>query len=178
VNKKITYFKITFLVTVIAILSLSTTVGAEPKIEAPMIGSVDIELIDPGKVWIAGNTLHVKDSYWFGWSIGPAGAAPYERWYEHIMINLETGEGTFKARALVTLPMPDTFLEATITGTITDFTIKNGKFVNHGSGVFAGTFAKGTMVETITVGDGFSIPSEIHVEFTGMQKFPKDFVFP
>ena len=172
-NRKLRLFTIFTLATLMIMLSFATIVAAEPKTEVHLSTYADFELVDPGKVWIAGNTLHVKDSYWHGTSTGPMGSVPYDRWYEQISINLETGEGTFKVRARIYPPIPGTTFEVVCNeGKITDFTTFEGKFVAHGTGVLEGVFAKGTMQGTITIGDGYSLPSEAHIDSTGIQRMP------
>ena len=172
-NKKLRLLTISTLATLMIMLSFATIVAAEPKTEVPFSSYADFELVDPGKVWIAGNTLHVKDSYWHGTSTGPLGSVPYHRWYEQIIINLETGEGAFKARARVDFPMPQTTIELVcVVGKITDFTTYEGQMVGHGTGVLEGVFAKGENWGTITVGDGYSLPSKAHLDSTGIQRMP------
>ena len=114
---------------------------------------VEMEQIDAGEVWEANGILHMKGSYWRGTEevIVPAslGTATFEEWYNHLSLNLATGEGTVSAKWKLTFPQGT--IEGSWRGKITQGYIINGTFVGtHGTGEFEGVKKKGTVDGMLT----------------------------
>ena len=159
------------LISIVALLVLSMVLVAPTKAKTVELyeSHIEIELIDPGKEpWISEDgILHFKDSYWKGTEVGTLGEGTFEEWYEHLSINLETGEGTASAKWLLTLPEGN--LSGSWRGKITQGYILSGTFVGtHGTGDLEGVKKMGSI-------DGMII-DETHAvaDITGIIIYPWD----
>ncbi len=140
------------LISIVALLVLSTVLVAPIKAKTVELyaSHVEIELIDPGKMWVSEDgILHFKGSYWKGTEIGTLGEAIFEEWYEHLSLNPETGEGTCSAKWRLTLP--EGTLSGSWRGEITLGYILSGTFVGtHGTGDLEGVMKMGSIEGMIT----------------------------
>jgi hypothetical protein len=161
-NKKILMPTIVLLVLSMLVIS---PVKAKKTVE-PYASHVEMELIDPGKMWVSEEgILHFKGSYWKGTEVGTLGEAIFEEWYQHLSLNPETGEGTCSAKWLLTFP------EGTIAGSwrgkITLGSVISGTFVGtHGTGEFEGVKKMGS-VEGAMINETYAV-----AEISGIVVFP------
>jgi len=153
-------------ITLLALMSIMVISSVEAKTVEPYWSCVEIWLVDEGKKWISEEgILHYKDSYWRGYESGTLGNATFEEWYNHLSLNLETGEGTLNAKWLLTLP------EGTIAGSwrgkITLGYILSGTFVGtHGTGDFRGVKKMGSVYGVLLD------PTHATANITGMVVYP------
>jgi len=94
---------------------------------------------DPDKQWPADGIIHMKDMHWSGSYVGILGIGTFDVWFEHLCINVETGEGTYRATWLITITEEDT-LAGNARGKITGAFAGVGGFA---SGTFAGAHGTG-----------------------------------
>jgi hypothetical protein len=128
----------------------------------------EMDLVDPGKIWVTeGGIQHVKDSYWRGSSDGSLGNdGIFEVWYEHITLNLVTGEGTFNGKFIITIPDKGT-IEGSGRGIITGFVNAPGTFVaTHGTGDFLGSKSMGSYTAV------FTTLTHYHMDCVGTTIYP------
>ena len=149
------------------------------------------ELVDSGKVWIAGDIFHMTGSYWTAVVSGDLGAGDYEQW-SHLSINLKTGKGTMQASSLTTFldfPFEGSTLEGSSRSKITAATLvgdivktltytTTGTFVGHGSGLFEGWVQKGTSEGTATIILGATVKGSAEWIASGIFLIPPPFGVP
>lgn len=111
----------------------------------------EIDLVDPGKIWVGGNGIqHVKDSYYNGTAEASLGTGTLQLWYEQISLNLTSGEGAFNGKFLITIPNKGT-IAGTGRGIITGFVDAFGTFVaTHGTGDFVDVHVMGSFSAVFT----------------------------
>ena len=120
-------------------------------------GHHEMDLVDPGKVWVTGGGIqHVKDSYWRGTSVGSLGVGTMEIWYNHISLNLNTGQGTYSGKFLITIPGVGT-VEGSGRGIITGFNSAGTWEVTHCTGEFQGSKTMGSALAAFTSATHFSM---------------------
>lgn len=159
------------LISIVALLVLSMVLVAPIKAKTVELyeSHIEIELIDPGKVWVSEEgILHFKDSYWNGTEVGTLGEGIFEEWYEHLSINPETGDGTASAKWLLTLP--EGTLSGSWSGKITLGYIITGTFIGtHGTGDLEGVKKMGSI-------DGMLTSETTAVaEISGIIIYPQDY---
>ena len=144
------------LMTTIALIVLTMMIAlpVRAKTVEPYESHVEMALIDPGKMWFSEEgIMHVKGSYWRGTEEvivpGGLGTAIFEEWYNHLSLDLVTGEGTLSAKWRLTFPGGT--IEGSARGTITEGYLLSGTFVGtHGSGDFEGVKKMGSFEGMLT----------------------------
>jgi len=122
-------------------LAMMITSPAKAITKAPYWEHVEFnpeDFDDPGRQWTtAGGIMQVKDWHWVGSYEGTLGTGTMDVWFEHISLDLTTGEGTLSGKWLITITPQDT-MAGSGRGRITGFVF--------GSGTFAGTHATGAFI--------------------------------
>ncbi len=141
------------LISIVALLVLSMILIAPIKAKTVELyeSHIEIELVDVGKEpWVSEEgILHFQDSYWKGTEVGTLGEGIFEEWYEHLSLNLETGEGTASVKWLLTLP--EGTLSGSWRGKITLGYLISGTFVGtHGTGDLEGVKKMGSIDGMLT----------------------------
>jgi len=93
----------------------------------------------PLKQWISEEGIfQVRDWHWVGTYEGTLGTGIMDVWFEHISLNLATGEGTCNGKWLITIT-PQNTIAGSARGAITGFVYGSGTFAGtHGTGAFEG----------------------------------------
>jgi len=134
----------------IALLALSimvirpvNAITKEPYWEHVEFDPADFD--QPSKQWLSEEgVLHIKDWHWVGAYEGAMGTGTMDVWFEHISLDLATGEGTLSGKWLVTITTQDT-MTGNGRGTITGFVFGSGTFAGtHGTGIFEGVKKMGS----------------------------------
>jgi len=135
---------------IIALLTLAIMIISPAKAitKAPYWEHVEFDPADfdqPGKQWISEEgILHIKDWHWVGSYEGTLGTGTMDVWFEHISLDLATGEGTLSGSWLVTITPHDT-MTGSGRGTITGYVLGSGTFAGpHGTGIFEGVRKMGS----------------------------------
>jgi hypothetical protein len=179
VKKKIMVMSVTLLV--ISLLAIPTVSACNNRNNKnysvePYTGSMDIQLVDTGKVRVVHGILYIKDAYWKGTAQAPTSPAfPYERWYT-IILNLKTGRGIWIARATTTIEVAPGVVIGTFEGggfgKITDYVFSSGIFKVTGTGAVEGVIVMGSMRNEIVDGDWVTVGSHALTEVSGWTYTP------
>ena len=142
-EKKILMPTIVLLVLSIVIISPVKAITKEPYWEHVEFDPADFD--QPGKQWTSEEgILHIKDWHWVGTYEGTLGTGTMDVWFEHISLDLATGEGTLSGKWLVTITPQDT-TAGSARGKITGFVFGSGTFAGtHGTGMFEGVKKMGS----------------------------------
>jgi len=143
---------------VLLFLAMMIVLPANAVTKVPYSAHHEVDLVDPGKVWVSGEHIqHVKDSYWAGTNEGSLGSGTFEVWYKHISLNLETGEGTYSGKFIITIPGKGT-VAGSGRGIITGFYYSAGTWeVTHCTGEFQGSKTMGSVSAAFTSATHFSM---------------------
>jgi hypothetical protein len=143
---------------VLLLLAMMVVTPAKAVTKEAYSAHHEVDLVDAGKVWVTdGNIQHVKDSYWIGTNEGTLGVGQIEIWYNHISLNLNTGQGTYSGKFLITIPDVGT-VEGSGRGIITGFVNSAGTWeVTHCTGEFQGSKTMGSASATFTSATHFSM---------------------
>jgi len=122
-NKKILMSTIVLLVLSLMIISPVKAITKEPS-----WAHVEINVLDlPDKQWVADGIMHIKDMHWSGPYEGTLGTGTFEVWFEHLRLDMDTGEGTYSGIWLITIPGQGT-LAGSARGKITGYVFASGTF--------------------------------------------------
>jgi len=140
--------KILMSTTALILLAMMTTSPAKAITKEPYWEHVEFnpeDFDEPNKQWISEEgILQTKDWHWIGSYEGTLGTGTMDVWFEHISLDLATGEGTFSGKWLVTITPQDT-MAGSGRGTITGFMFGSGTFAGtHGTGIFEGVKKMGS----------------------------------
>jgi len=107
----------------------------------------------PGKFWVSGYIMHLMHLPWSGSYVGTLGTGTIEVFWEHITVNIATGEGT--CQGTWTVFIGDDTLSGSANGKITGgLTGTSEGFFRgtHGTGAFEGIQKMGTYVVNLATG--------------------------
>ena len=138
----------------VLVLAMMIILPARAKTVESYESHVEMELIDPGKMWFSEEgIMHMTGSYWAGTEEvivpGGLGTATFEEWYDHLSLNPVTGQGTLSAKWRLTFPGGT--IEGSARGRITEGYLLSGTFVGtHGTGDFEGVRKMGSFEGMLT----------------------------
>ena len=148
-NKKLLMSTIVLLVLSLMIISPVKAITKEPY-----WAHVEIDVLDlPDKQWFVGfndGIMHIKDWHWSGPYEGTLGTGTFDVWFEHLRLNMDTGEGTYSGKWRITIPGQGT-LAGSARGKITGYFFASGKFAGaDGTGDFEGVKKMGSYTLDMT----------------------------